>query len=260
MLTQADRLRALRELGLTDYQGRAYLGLLEIGRGTASEVARVSRVPRTRIYVTMNQLHEKGLARIIPEAPLKYEPVGFEEFLAARAARLKEEAEKIQRDASSMGKMFAITPQKLERGGQFEVLYGRRNVKERLAKMYEVAGKSIVCVGSHTTPVRVVRTNLPVLEDSVAKGVRVEYAFPVTPENEKDVKKMENAGVKVVRLDRDPPMHFVVVDDAEALLIHRIPDDENPYRGDDVAIWTSDPAIVRAMAQIAGRYFETGQG
>jgi len=50
------------------------------------------------------------------------------------------------------------------------------------------------------------------------------------------------------------------MDQNEAPLIHRIPDDENPYRGDDVAIWTSDPAIVKAMGQIATRYLEGGHG
>ncbi|HLF05877.1 MAG TPA: helix-turn-helix domain-containing protein [Thermoplasmata archaeon] len=256
MLSQPDRLRTLREFGLTDYQAKAYLGLLEIGRGSASEVARVSRVPRTRIYVTMNQLHEKGLARIIPESPLKYEPVRFGEFLAGRATRMREEAERIERDQESIGKQFLITPKTVERGGQFEVLYGRRNVKERLSRMYEMSKAHIIVVGTHTTPVRVARTNLPLLEDQIARGVKVEFAYPVTEGNTKDSERMKKAGVKVFPLDRDPPMHFVVVDQTDALLIHRIPDDENPYRGDDVAIWTSDPAIVKAMDQIAGRYLE----
>jgi sugar-specific transcriptional regulator TrmB len=253
-------LRTLRDFGLTDYQARAYVGLLEIGGGSASEVARVSRVPRTRIYVTMNQLHEKGLARIIPESPLKYEPVKFEEFLEARAARMREEADRIERDRDAIGKQFVMLPKAVERGGQFEVLYGRRNVKERLTKMYEISKQHIIVIGTHTTPPRVVRTNLPVLEDQMKRGVKVEFAYPVTVENGKDSEKMRKAGVHEFPLDRDPPMHFVVVDQAEALLIHRIPDDENPFRGDDVAIWTSDPAIVKAMGQIAGRYLEGGHG
>src|SRR3977135_520821 len=72
-----ERVRKLMEHGLTEYQARAYLTLLDLGAATASQVSPLSKVPRTRIYATMQQLHQKGLVQILPETPLRYEPVAF---------------------------------------------------------------------------------------------------------------------------------------------------------------------------------------
>src|SRR5437879_6992338 len=56
--------------GLTEYQARVYLTLLDLGSATASQISPLSKVPRTRIYAAMQQLHEKGLVQILPETPL----------------------------------------------------------------------------------------------------------------------------------------------------------------------------------------------
>src|SRR5438034_11390083 len=90
MPVNPDRIRKLRDFGLTEYQARVYLALLDLGTATASQVPPIARVPRTRIYATMQQLHGKGLVEIIPEAPLKYKPVPFSNFLTKRATRSEE--------------------------------------------------------------------------------------------------------------------------------------------------------------------------
>src|SRR5439155_9519031 len=73
-----ERVRKLMEHGLTEYQARVYLTLLDLGAATASQISPLSKVPRTRIYTTMQQLHQKGLVQILPETPLRYEPVAFD--------------------------------------------------------------------------------------------------------------------------------------------------------------------------------------
>src|SRR5512137_119909 len=60
MPINSERLQRLEGFGLTEYQARAYLALLDLGTATASQLPALSRVPRTRIYSTMRQLHAKG--------------------------------------------------------------------------------------------------------------------------------------------------------------------------------------------------------
>src|SRR5439155_4783653 len=64
-----ERARKLMEHGLTEYQARVYLTLLDLGAATATQISPLSKVPRTRIYATMQQLHQKGLVQILPETP-----------------------------------------------------------------------------------------------------------------------------------------------------------------------------------------------
>jgi len=55
------------------------------------------------------------------------------------------------------------------------------------------------------------------------------------------------------------PVYMHVLDGKEFLMSHPIPDDDSSYRGDDIAIWTDDPAIAGAMSEMAERIWEIGK-
>src|SRR2546426_12108459 len=122
---------------MTEYQARVYLTLLDLGTATASQIPPISRVPRTRIYATMQQLHERGLVEIIPEAPLKYKPVPFSNFLTTRAGEQREKAETLEASIAQLGKEFGIVGgQVVEEAGRFEGGYGRRDGGGGIRKKY----------------------------------------------------------------------------------------------------------------------------
>lgn len=62
----------LTRLGLTSYEGRAYVALMGRDSFTAAQVARVAGVPRQRIYDVLGSLVEKGLAAARPGTVVKY--------------------------------------------------------------------------------------------------------------------------------------------------------------------------------------------
>jgi len=68
LLTYFERLKKLEDFGLTEYQARVYLALLEFDVATAGQIPSASKVPRTKIYGIMRQLHDKGLVQIVPDA------------------------------------------------------------------------------------------------------------------------------------------------------------------------------------------------
>jgi len=71
----SDRLaRAFRRLGLTDYEMRAYLALLERGESIANEISEKSEVPLSKIYDTLNSLADKGWVIIERGRPTRYRP------------------------------------------------------------------------------------------------------------------------------------------------------------------------------------------
>src|SRR5207245_400941 len=101
-----DRLRKMADHGLTEYQARVYLTLLDLGSATASQISPLSKVPRTRIYAAMQQLHEKGLVQILPETPCRQRPRptgrGARD-IAAPPGRPREPAQQAQRPRSGEG-------------------------------------------------------------------------------------------------------------------------------------------------------------
>jgi sugar-specific transcriptional regulator TrmB/predicted hydrocarbon binding protein len=251
-------MRKMQELGLTEYQARVYLTLLDLGSATASQIPSLSRVPRTRVYATMTQLHEKGLVEIIPETPLRYRPVPISKFLRHRAVEFKERAEQMEEQMDGLAKEFAVKQDLLaEERGRFEALYGRKNVRERLQQMYESAGKEIIGIGTLRSPQRIVKSAIFTIEGRHKAGVEIRYAFPVSAQNRADVDRI--ASIAHVRnITVQLPMYFYVFDASEVLLNHPIPDDDDFYHGDDIAIWTDDKGMARAMKLIAEKIWLSG--
>jgi len=254
-----ERVRKLMEHGLTEYQARVYLALLDIGAATASQISPSSKVPRTRIYATMQQLHSKGLVDILPETPLRYQPVPFDAYLRALSEDLRSRAKQVDTGRDSLAREFAIIAQREpESRGRFEAIYGRKNVRERLLRMYAIAATEVIGIGTTKSPGRILGAFRPDLVEKAAQGVRLKYAFCFTPENRDDVRLLlKHAEVR--HIDFLMPVYMHVVDGKEFLMSHPIPDDDSSYRGDDIAIWTNDPAIAGAMSEMSERIWEMGK-
>ncbi|MEE9237752.1 MAG: helix-turn-helix domain-containing protein [Thermoplasmata archaeon] len=258
MTVTPQRLKSIMDLGLTEYQARVYLSLLELGSSAASQVPPISRVPRTRVYATMRQLHEKGLVEIIPETPLRYRPVPIKRFLEQRSKELREKALRMEENVEEMSKEFAIRGElALEERGRFEAIYGRRNVRERLMKMYRETQKEIIGIGTSKSPSRIVKSAIHTLAEKTKQGVSVRYAFPVTAQNREHIDVISRYA-KIKAINVHLPIYFYVFDQREILFNHPIPDDDNFYRGDDIAIWTDDAGIARAMRTIAEQIWNSG--
>ena len=254
-----ERVRKLMEHGLTEYQARVYLTLLDLGAATASQISPLSKVPRTRIYTTMQQLHQKGLVQILPETPLRYEPVAFDAYLRALGDDLRSRAKQLDAGLDSLAREFAINAQREpESHGRFEAIYGRKNVRERLLRMYAIASREIIGIGTTKSPGRILGAFRPNLVEKAAQGVRLKYAFCFTPENRDDV-RMLLKHAEVRHIDFQMPVYMHNVDGKEFLMSHPIPDDDSSYRGDDIAIWTNDPAIGDAMSEMSERIWEMGK-
>ena len=65
----------LRQVGLTEYEAKAYTALLNTHLSTATKISEKSGVPRTRIYQVLEQLQQKGWIHIISGVPLLFKPV-----------------------------------------------------------------------------------------------------------------------------------------------------------------------------------------
>lgn len=66
-------LKKLLSLGFTGYEAKAYLAMNGRQSLTASELSRLSGVPRQRIYDVVNNLHLKGLCEEIPGDVIRYQ-------------------------------------------------------------------------------------------------------------------------------------------------------------------------------------------
>src|ERR1044072_2741975 len=66
--------KAMESLGLTSYEIKVYLSLLETGSMTASDVSKKSGVPYSKIYEVLNSLEDKGWLESASSRPQKFFP------------------------------------------------------------------------------------------------------------------------------------------------------------------------------------------
>lgn len=82
-------IKSLTQLGLTTYEARAYIALLQRHPVNGHEISRLSGVPGPKIYETLNRLTTKGLATPLETDPVTYEPLPYSEFLKYKENDLK---------------------------------------------------------------------------------------------------------------------------------------------------------------------------
>src|SRR5213595_4365948 len=64
--------RALKEFGLTEYEVKVYVSLVESGTQAASELSRTASIPYSKIYEILGNLERKGWVETEQGRPSKY--------------------------------------------------------------------------------------------------------------------------------------------------------------------------------------------
>src|SRR5215208_4382744 len=82
--------KAMESLGLTSYEIKVYLSLLEAGSMTASNISKKSGVPYSKIYEVLNSLEDKGWLESDNSKPTKIFPKS--PFTAVEAMKMRIES------------------------------------------------------------------------------------------------------------------------------------------------------------------------
>lgn len=137
----------LRDLGLSDYEARAYRTLLGIGATTARELSDASDVPMGRVYDVLNALETHGVVRSQTAAqPKRYVAVDPEEaldrLLAERERELEETRERYAEAVSEL--KTTLTTGSVESDGFWTAAVGPEEVLDLLCGRLDVADNRIV--------------------------------------------------------------------------------------------------------------------
>jgi len=249
-----DRLSRLREFGLSEYAARAYLALLDLGVAEARDVSTLSKVPQAKIYHVLEQLHDKGLATILPEFPKKYAPVPFSDYLNRIHEEHQRAADAIDRDREVLEDMFRVVGDtEVGNRGFFTVVRGRRNVVAKIQEMLQEATSDMLVMGTSGFALRYPHF-LPELKEAQRRGVRVRVLVPLTEETLPRMEAVRSVvEVRARSLDEGAAtsrVAIVTVDHARAFLINFLPDDDNLYTGKDIGVFTDQEAMVRALESL----------
>jgi sugar-specific transcriptional regulator TrmB len=89
--------KSLTDVGFSDKEANVYLALLELGKGTVSEIARKANINRTTGYDILNTLVNEGLASISGKEPKReYVAESPDKIRGMLTARLQKEQESVK--------------------------------------------------------------------------------------------------------------------------------------------------------------------
>jgi sugar-specific transcriptional regulator TrmB len=241
------RISRLQEHGLTEYEARAYLALLELENSEASPIADLARVPRTKIYQALDGLESKKLLAVIPDRPKRYQvqPISsyiesLESSYRARAAQLGGEKDALSEEFAARGKV------QMERSGGFVVLKGRANISSKLCELMGKAREDFAVAASAMGAHRIAY-HQDLLDAALDRGARVRVLAPGTSENAEACERLGARGELRHALVDLGAVTLAFVDEREVMLVHHVPDDRHYFQGADVALWSDDPAIVQSL-------------
>jgi sugar-specific transcriptional regulator TrmB len=121
----------LTNIGLSDKEGKVYLGLLELGTQPASVIAKKAGINRTTCYVILNNLMQKGLVTSYYKASITYfsagEPDNLIKFLKVQKNKLERNAKELE---DNIENLYQIEKSRIlkPRLSIFEGLEGVKNI------------------------------------------------------------------------------------------------------------------------------------
>ncbi len=152
---------ALRRLGFTDYEARAYAALSVTQPATAYEIAKKAVLPRANVYATLHALEARGAIQPVTENPVRYVPVDPEQFFRG-----------VQRNTSDLCEDVVRTMRRSAKSADnayVSIFRGEEDVRRKLADMIEHARDHIWM----KAPVGLIEPHAAVLAAAARRGVMV---------------------------------------------------------------------------------------
>lgn len=161
----------LTDLGLSEYESRAYRGLLDVGPATANELSDASGVPMGRIYDVLGSIESQHLVRSqAASRPKKYVAVepetALDRLLEDRRRELREEAEQYESVVDSLVRDLEGPPKPEE--GFWTAEVGADGALDLLLERIAAAEESVDVVSGATSSSFDVRTASDDIADAVS--------------------------------------------------------------------------------------------
>ncbi len=222
-----DLIVLLKKIGFTNYESKAYLGLLKRNPATGYEISQITDVPRSVIYSTLRKLESNGVVISVHGKPRRYIPLSPKQLLS----RLESDFSK---KINSLSEELLAFDDKPDSEG-FWNIRGYKSLMEICETHIKDAKKQIVLSGWK----REIDTFHDSLIDARERGVEVViFSFnDISTEYGKDIYAYN---IPEERLKKIWDHKLILVTDSKELIMGPANKDE-----DEQAIWTQNEAVLK---------------
>jgi hypothetical protein len=222
--------RELTDLGLTGYEARVYIALVNRSRYTAAQVARESGVPRQRIYDVLSGLTERGLVRALPGQVARFTAVdpasAIERLMAAHRATFSQLEQTTARLVEALVPAWSQGRDETDPLDYVEVLRDREMLSERIDEIQAEAKREILAMAKLPYLTGASRSGIATIQrlNEAGGSVRCLYERDTLDHGEMlaDIRRFAAAG-EHARIAASVPMRMWIVDGTRVVMSLRDP-------------------------------------
>jgi sugar-specific transcriptional regulator TrmB len=242
--------KALRDIGLTEYESLAYLSLLRSGELTAENVSDASSIPYSKVYGVLDNLHEKGWIETEGGRPRRYYPRSPEDALRSMQLRLEGEFEE-NRDIIVQELQPLFEKKEIREMPEIWMVRGEKNTLDKFIELASRARKEIMFALPWTSEgLLQTMSSMAAAQDLDLQRIfdsKIEIKVLTTMDAVKAIEKQYLA-LAEVRVCEELFGGGLVIDGRESLLFLDL---ALPH-GPDLAIWSAHESLTR----ISATYFQ----
>src|SRR6267143_3610258 len=228
--------RALKDFGLTEYEVKAYVALVESGPMPASQLSTIATIPYSKIYEILGNLERKCWVESEQGRPSKYFPKPPATALEFSRLRTENTLKSSERDALS-----ELQPLYEKKGVQERpdiwIVRGENNILDRIKETLGRTRRELL-VAMPVVPESVLSMAAPLLCLMICRGIRVSLMLPSV--TSKDVIRRLK-GMAEVRV-RDQMFGGGMISDSSEIIILL---GEEPEKGLTLSISSHHEGLVK---------------
>jgi len=243
MISETTR-RALKDFGLTEYEVKAYIALVESGPMAASQLSTNASIPYSKIYEILGNLERKGWVESEQGRPSKYFPKPPSTALESSRVRMENSLKSSQTEA-----MSELQPLYEKKGVQERpdiwIVRGQDNILDRIKETLGRTKRELL-VAIPIVPESVISMAAPLISLMNNRGIKVSIMVPRL--SSKDViKKLK--GLAEIRVREQMFGGGIISDSSEIIILLG----EEPEKGLTLAISSDHVGLVK----FGKSYFES---
>ncbi len=226
-LKEAENL--IKELGLKEYESRAFLALVKYGSLTGEKISRLGGIPLPRIYDTLDDLQKKGLVLIGSGRPKMFKlvdpRVSFENYIKTKKIELGKKLEGEKKVAKTLSKILqAIGTKETYREEKWNIWHIDRkgHVTKTLEEIEQKAKQDLVVFSGDLSWVK---ESKEILGKIIRKGIKVRVIvkpYQQGSSTESNIAVAKSLGIKV-RAGYTGNLRCNIIDGKEAAIIYKTP-------------------------------------
>jgi sugar-specific transcriptional regulator TrmB len=237
----------LRQLGLTEYETKACMVLIKLGRSNAEKISTVGSVPLPRVYDTMESLAKRGLISVSKGRPQTFEIINLKKFFEILKSDEKREVEEriksIDDVSSKFLKIVSSMPQpKYEPDDSSALLTLTKrsaNIEEMWNRLHDETKKEFLVFAGD---VSWINRRAPEIKKLTSKNIKYRVIwFKCIKEVLPNIRKAIRAGAELRCYDDfSNDLRGIVSDKNKIYLIQKLPKPGMDFNVREGALWNEE--------------------